>query len=180
MNTPTPTNPETVAAADELQQEIQALVQALKDALEQSPDIYRKICQLACTHRVGAEDYRSRLVRAGMAPARACDFKTLLRSPSHCEAFLRPRGAVGRHSWSQALRGARSAARGEELGLDFGSTAKFEKRTLEERMERALLAAQVAGLLHRSGSSRCEVAGGTLALTSRVGHLDALLEVPAV
>jgi len=145
--------------ADPVQAELEALVKKLRDITEAAPDIFRQLCGLARTHGLDPEEFRRRLVQAGLAYSRASELKTVLASAEQCTAFLQPPDFPGRQSWQETL----AAARSERLQNEAG-------HTLEQQ-----LAAQVAGRLHQLGQAALPVTGGWLVLESRAGDLEALL-----
>ena len=144
--------------ADALQHQLVALVTQLGDPAQVQTGIFRQLLQLAREHGVAAEEFRHRLVRAGLAYSRASELKVVLAADSVCADFLKPAAAPERLSWRQALRAARTLRQQNEPG---GSA-------------RDRLAARVAALLHRTGQSELPVPGGWLVLELRAGDLETL------
>lgn len=149
---------EAVPPADALQHQLVALVTQLGDPAQVQTGIFRQLLQLAREHGVAAEEFRHRLVRAGLAYSRASELKVVLTADTVCADFLKPAAASERLSWRQALQAAR--------------TLREQNETRTTPLER--LAARVAALLHRTGQSELPVPGGWLVLELRAGDLETL------
>ncbi len=155
-----PLRPEA-AWDDALQQEVEALVREWQAAQEQKPERFRLLCRLACRHRVNPEDFRSRLVRAGLPYSRASELKIILQSDAQAAAFLGESGPP--QSWRATL----AAARNEALERDYGLT------------DLDILAARLAGRLYGEKRLRLEFPTGDLVLEPHGDELNRLLELPA-
>lgn len=136
----------SVLAPDDLQIKIVALVAdfeaALKTARDRIPGIFRKLCALAQIWQLDAEQFRSRLVRAGLPHSRASEIKSVLSVAGIRTAFIE-----GKISWRKALPEARERLR---AGEHFGA--------VEE------LAAQIVSTMHRNGLSEFQTQYGTFTL----------------
>ena len=144
--------------ADPLQAQLRVLVAQLHAHTEAAPEIFRQFCRLARAHELDPEDFRQRLVQAGLTYSRVSELKTVLASNGHCTAFLLPPGDSGRESWRTALKEARC----EKIRNETGQTALQQ------------LAARVAGLMHRTKQTSLPLLGGRLWLEPRAGDLESL------
>lgn len=137
-----------------LQSEIEALMAVLRASKERRPDIFREFCKLAQRAKIGPEEFRNRLVRAGLAQSRASEIKSVISDEGCMARFIA--GGV----WKDALRDARSASHAKE---GFGE--------LEE------LGAMIAGLMHREDVQSVTIPLGVFELRPRT--VDLLADFPS-
>jgi hypothetical protein len=131
-----------------LQSEIEALMTALRASQRRRPEIFREFCKLAQCAKIGPEEFRNRLVRAGLAESRASEIKSVISDEGCTARFIA--GGV----WKDALRDARLALHAKE---GFGE--------LEE------LGAMIAGLMHREDVQSVTVPLGVFELRPREVNL---------
>jgi len=142
---PTPAPKPAIAdLCPEVQAALEAAVREFKAHLEVLPEIRRRMLRVARQYRLSPEDFRSRLVRAGLKPPRASELKTVLAAPDSCDAFL----GQAHQPWEETLAGARLYLAQKEFGLT----------------PPALLAARIAGLMFKSRVASLPAAGGLLVL----------------
>jgi hypothetical protein len=122
---------------DELQKKIRQLITAFYAEAEQIPQIYWQLCGLAKAHRLGAEQFRQRLLRAGLEGSHASELKRVYGCRAEREKFLRDPQT---YSWRQTL----ATAQDLEKRKSFPATATASD----------LLLAELAGQMHRAGVSR--------------------------
>jgi hypothetical protein len=137
-NSQPPSPPKT----NELQAQIETLVAALKQAGANIPGVFRGFCLLARGWKSDPEEFRGRLVRAGLRPSRASELKTLLSATELRDGFIRRET-----SWQKSLKAARAWLHAQE-GFD----------PLHE------LAATLVGIMHRQGIMRIHHPLGTIHL----------------
>jgi hypothetical protein len=131
---------------DTVQQEIAGLVKefqaAERHAKERVPGYFRIFCLLAGRWNMDDEEFRGRLVRAGLPASRASEIKTVLSVKGIKEKFIKKN-----MSWKPALLAARASLHAAQ-GFD---------PTQE-------LASEIVALMHRNGLSEFEHPQGTLYL----------------
>lgn len=148
----------------EVKRQIAFLVARLLAALEAPTNVCRKLCQLALNHSMSPEVFRRRLVQAGLPFSRASELKTVLAAKGECAEFLRP---VKPQSWRTTLDQARESLRRTDLG-----------RIADSEAEVTLVAAKIAGRMHRHRVFTERVDGGTLTLVAKDAALGLDLLVP--
>jgi hypothetical protein len=128
-----------------VQQEIVTLVKefqaAERHAREKVPGLFRLFCLLADRWKMDEEEFRGRLVCAGLAASRASEIKTVLSVKGIKEKFIKGT------SWKTALSAARASLR---AGEGFDSTQE--------------LASKVVAHMHRNGLRVFEHPAGTFCL----------------
>jgi len=148
-------------ASDPLQQRIIELVEefeaALKGAKEKVPEVFRSFCLLAHGWKMDPEEFRWRLVRAGLPASRASEIKAVLSVDKAKLAFITREPAM---SWAKALGLARAIMRGN-----------YGFNNVQE------LAAELVKLMHRSGQTSLEIQEGTFELRER--HIS-IFEIESV
>lgn len=142
----------------DVQGQIAILVTRLLASLEAPTNVCRKLCQLALNHKMSPEDFRRRLVQAGLPCSRASELKSVFDVKGECAKFLAP---VNPQSWRTTLDQARESSRRADLGLIAESEAKMTR-----------VAAKIAGRMHRHGVFTERVQGGVLTLVAKDAALD--------
>jgi hypothetical protein len=129
-----------------LQKQIVALVTefeaALKTAQNRVPRIFRSLCRLAQAWQMNAEEFRCRLVRAGLPASRASEIKTVLSVDTISARFI-----SGDMTWRKALSQARNHLQAQE---GIGPTEQ--------------LAAKIVAMMHRARQPVFEINEGTFEL----------------
>jgi len=141
--------PDSPPKADELQARIEILVASLKQAGVDVPGVFRGFCLLARGWKSAPEEFRGRLVRAGLPASRASEIKTLLSVPEWRDRFINRET-----SWQKSLKAARVCLHAQE-GFD----------PLHE------LAATLVAIMHRHGIRRLDHPLGTIHLRDRGSSL---------
>lgn len=136
----------------ELAQQLQALIEAPEE-------IRRQLCAIGLGEGYQPEEFRCRLMQAGLSYSLASELKTVLQAKEQCRAFLKAPGEAGRQSWVATLAAARAGLAQEKYQL----TAADQ------------LAARVAGLFHKTRRRTVAHAAGVLTLELRPGELFDLL-----
>ena len=133
--------------SDGLQNIIVALVTefeaAMATARERVPGIFRRLCLLGQEWQMNDEEFRGRLVRAGLPASRASELKTVF-SVDHCRVGF----ISGNIVWKKALPMARAHLNAQER---FGPAEE--------------LAAQIVALMHRIPEPVLDILEGTFELS---------------
>lgn len=158
---PTPTNPQPPPFVDEIQAPIKVIVGFLLEAGDQHPELRRSLCRLAQTHGLEAEEFRHRLVQAGLPYPHASELKRLLLAPAALARFLDPVMPV---AWRKSLAAARAEADRREGQMD----------------ARTWLASRVAAALWRTARPYYQVGDRFLTVRWGGGNLDELANAPTI
>lgn len=153
-------NPAAPAPAPGLQARIQQLVDWFQREERALPGVCRELCQLADRHQLDPEDFRRRLVQAGLAGSRASELKLVCQTPEALQKFLAEKDP---RSWRRTLADARTRA-------------KLAALAGERRSRVDLRLAQLAGLLHRHRVGAVQVENFVLQLSPSAAAPFALLE----
>lgn len=159
--TPAPTNPQPPPFADAIQATIKAIVDFLLEAGDQHPELRRSLCRLAQTHGLAAEEFRHRLVQAGLPYPHASELKCLLLAPAALAQFLDPVKPV---AWRKSLAAARAEADRREGQMD----------------ALTWLASRVAATLWCTARPYYQVGDCFLTVRRGGGNLDELANAPTI
>lgn len=132
----------TFSPEDKLQIAIVALIKALAEDEGAKEGVFRNFCKLAIRCSANPEEFRCRLVRAGLPKSRASEIKAVLMAETVARGF-----AQGESTWQKALENARSDLRQQDKAHQ--------------------LAARIAAQMYLMGIFALKINGGVFELESR-------------